>query len=478
MQTQDVAALTTAGVVAVTTAGIAVLTTDQVVALRTDQVAGLKTSQVVALTTASVAAMETRDVVALTTAGVVALTTAQINQGLTTDQVVALTTAQVVVLRTNQVAALTTNSVVALETRNVAVLTTSQVQQGLTTSQISALTTIQLHALTTTQVEALSSTQIPAISTSNINALTQGTPLVLDLNGNGISTQSIDKGVKFDIFGVDQKVNTGWVTGGDGLLVMDRNHDGSINGGAELFGEGTTLANGQKATNGYAALAELDANADGVINASDGDFADLMVWIDDNADGVSTGAELHSLSSLGITQLGLNAATSTETDNGNVIGLVSNYTTSDGVTHEMADVWFATSKVPPVEEVASVSAQSVDLQLPPVNLAPDSSDPIAPAQDPMRSQVGVLVDAMAAYAGNGSVTPGADSGESLASIQMVPMPVAMAGPVVFGMLDAMKQFDANGQSILSGASAKSGQVSTTLNTKIPRKPDTDILASS
>jgi hypothetical protein len=144
----------------------------------------------------------------------------------------------------------------------------------------------------------------------------------------------------------------------------------------------------------------------------------------------------------------------------------------------MADVWFATSKVPPVEEVASVSAQSVDLQLPPVNLAPDSSDPIAPAQDPMRSQVGVLVDAMAAYAGNGSVTPGADSGESLASIQMVPMPVAMAGPVVFGMLDAMKQFDANGQSILSGASAKSGQVSTTLNTKIPRKPDTDILASS
>ena len=263
------------------------------------------------------------------------------------------------------------------------------------------------------------------------------------------------------------------------LLVMDRNHDGSINGGAELFGEGTTLANGQKATNGYAALAELDTNADGAINASDGNFADLMVWVDDNADGASTGAELHSLSSLGIAQLGLNAQSSTEADNGNLIGLVSNYTTTDGVTHEMADVWFATSKVPPVEEVASVAAQQpVNLQLPPATLAADNSAPAVATPDPMRSQVGVLVDAMAAYAGNGSVTLGEASGESLASKQAVPMPVAMAAPAVTGMLDAMKQFDANGQPVLSGASGQLGQVSTTLNTTILRKPDTDILASS
>lgn len=160
------------------------------------------------------------------------------------------------------------------------------------------------------------------------------------------------------------------MTGGDGLLVMDRNHDGSING-EHVVGEGTNLANGQKAANGYAALAELDANGDGVFNSSDANFADLMVWVDGDSDGVSQGAELHSLSSLGITQLDLKAQTSTEVDNGNLIGLTSGaYTTSDGVTHEMADVWFATSKdVLTAEVAAAVTAAPPSLQLPPASVA-------------------------------------------------------------------------------------------------------------
>jgi hypothetical protein len=422
------------------------------VALRTDQVAALKTSQVVALTTASVAAMQTQDVAALSTAGVAALTTAGI---------VALTTDQVVALRTDQVAALKTSQVVAL-----------------TTSQIFALTTKQLHALTTTQVEALTTAQMPAISTDNINALTMGTPLVLDLNGNGISTQSIAKGVQFDIFGVNQNVNTGWISGGDGLLVMDRNHDGSINGGTELFGQGTNLVNGQKAANGYAALAELDANADGVINSSDGNFADLMVWVDGDADGVSQTTELHSLDSLGITQLGLNAQTSTAIDNGNLIGLVSNYTTADGSVHDMADVWFQTSTLSkPVADVAAVPVQAVSLQLPPASIAADSEPAVRAMPDPVRSQVGSMVDAMAAFGNTSVASAGAASEGALASNQKVAI-YGVAAPAVTGMVDAMKQFDSNGQPLLSGASAVSGRVATTLNTTIPRKPDTDILASS
>jgi hypothetical protein len=478
LTTGQVAALTTAQGAALTTAGVAALRTDQVVALTTDQVAALKTSQVAALTTASVSALQTQDVAPLTTAGVAAMTTAQVSQGLTTDQVVALRTDQVAALKTNQVAALTTASVAALQTQDVAALTTSQIQQGLTTIQIVALTTNQIAALTTRQVEALSSNQMGAFTTAQITHLSLGTPLVLDLNGNGISTQSIDKGVKFDIFGVNQNVSTGWVTGGDGLLVMDRNHDGSINGGLELFGQGTELLSGQKATNGYAALAELDTNSDGIISSKDSNFADLMVWVDDNADGLSMGAELHSLTSLGITQLGLNAQTSTETDNGNLIGLVSSFTTTDGATHEMADVWFATSNLPSVQEVVAVPAQQVSLQLPAATVASDSSDPTGADSDPMRLQVGVLVDAMAAYAGTGLVKPGDTSVGSLAMTKFVAASTATAGPLAAGMLDAMKQFDANGQPVLSGAATLSGQVSTTLNTTILRKPDTDILASS
>ena len=237
-----------------------------------------------------------------------------------------------------------------------------------------------------------------ALTTDQVPHLALGTPIVLDLNGDGISTQSINNGVKFDIFGVDQKVNTGCVTGGDGLLVMDRNRDVSINGGTELFGEGTALASGQKAANGYVALAELDANSDGVVNASDANFADLMVWVDGDSDGVSQGSELHSLGSLGITQLDLKVQTSGEVDNGNLIGLTSSYTTADGLTHEMADVWFATSKDAPAVDIAAGAPVALSsLQLPPANVAADRSPAVAAPADGMRSQVVSMVDAMASF---------------------------------------------------------------------------------
>jgi hypothetical protein len=343
----------------------------------------------------------------------------------------------------------------------------------LTTNQIVALTTDQIAALTTRQVESLSSNQMAAITTDQVTHLQLGTPIVLDLNGNGISTQSISEGVQFDIFGVNQNVTTGWVTGGDGLLVLDRNRDGSINGGTELFGEGTDLASGQKATNGYEALSEMDTDGDGVISADDAGFADLMVWIDDG-DGISHESELRSLSSLGITELGLNAQTSTETDNGNLIGLVSNYTTADGGVHGMADVWFQTSSAVPVTDVAKVAAQATNLQLPPVIGAVDSAPPApATASDQMRSQVGSLVDAMAAFGSKGAAGP--SSGESMADTQKAAVHAVAPVPAVTGMVDAMRQFDANGQPLVA---TLTGNVAATLNTTIQRKPDTDILASS
>ena len=96
----------------------------------------------------------------------------------------------------------------------------------------------------------------------------------------------------------------------------------------------------------------------------------------------------------------------------------------------------------------------------------------------MRSQVGILVDAMAAFGNSGSATTGGTVGDTSGSNQKAENHTLVAGPVMTGMVNAMKQFDANGQPLLSGASAQSGIATTTLNTIIPRKPDTDILASS
>jgi hypothetical protein len=166
------------------------------------------------------------------------------------------------------------------------------------------------------------------------------TPLVLDLNGDGVQTTTVDQGALFDVANTGALARTAWVNASDGLLVRDINHDGVINNGAELFGNGTLLAEGSHAANGFDALAQLDANHDGKIDAEDAVFAELKVWRDANGDGVSQATELHSLQDLGIASFNLSATANNTGDNGNLHGLVSSYTSTDGSVHELADVWF------------------------------------------------------------------------------------------------------------------------------------------
>jgi hypothetical protein len=148
------------------------------------------------------------------------------------------------------------------------------------------------------------------------------------------------------------------VSATDGLLVLDRNSDGAINDGSELFGSSTTLGNGQRATDGYQALRELDSDHDNQITQDDAAFADLRVWVDANTDGISTDAELRSLSDLGITKLNLDATVDGTVDNGNLVGLRSSYETSDGNTHAAADVWFvADANASDAGTLASLDAQ-------------------------------------------------------------------------------------------------------------------------
>ena len=87
-------------------------------------------------------------------------------------------------------------------------------------------------------------------------------PLTLDLDGDGIETLGVnaDNRVLFDHDGDGAKHGTGWVSSDDAMLVLDRNNNGTIDNGRELFGDNTQLANGRFAADGFAALAELDIN--------------------------------------------------------------------------------------------------------------------------------------------------------------------------------------------------------------------------
>lgn len=128
------------------------------------------------------------------------------------------------------------------------------------------------------------------------------TPLVLSFDGAAPSfTQAAGS---FDLDPM-MSVGTDWVDAATPWLAMDRNHDGRIENGGELFGSATALSMGGFAKNGFVALAELDENHDGMISSADSSFSSLVVWADRNQDRVSQPEELTSLASLGITSIDL-----------------------------------------------------------------------------------------------------------------------------------------------------------------------------
>ena len=168
-------------------------------------------------------------------------------------------------------------------------------------------------------------------------------PLSLDLDGDGIETTAIE-GLNSTLFDHNKdgiRTATGWVSADDGLLVLDRNGDGVINHGGELFGDNTLLKDGSLAANGFAALAEFDENGDGKIDAQDAVFHQLKVWRDLNQDGISQEGELFTLEQLGIQSLDLNhQAVNQRQDNGNSVARLGSYTDSEGKEHLIGDLLF------------------------------------------------------------------------------------------------------------------------------------------
>jgi hypothetical protein len=131
-------------------------------------------------------------------------------------------------------------------------------------------------------------------------------PLVISLNGE-YKFSGLGDPVSFDINAVGRKKTIGWTARGSevGFLALDRNGNGLIDDGSELFGNGTSLRSGEKAENGFAALAQYDANGDGVIDASDPVWGRLLLWIDSNHNGISEPGELRHITDTSITAIEL-----------------------------------------------------------------------------------------------------------------------------------------------------------------------------
>ena len=161
-------------------------------------------------------------------------------------------------------------------------------------------------------------------------------PLVLDLDGDGVELSNLgETETYFDLNGDGILEGTGWVRPDDGLLAIDNNRDGIINDGTELFGD-----QGGEFANGFDSLARLDSNQDGQVNDQDAQFADLVVWRDLNADGVSQVDELVTLSDLGISGISLDAVEVWKVDGTNYISHEASFIYEDGREGLIVDAWF------------------------------------------------------------------------------------------------------------------------------------------
>ena len=173
----------------------------------------------------------------------------------------------------------------------------------------------------------------------NMNDFTP--PLVLDLNSNGITSSSLaNSSVYFDYDGDGVIEKTAWIESGDAFLVYDKNNDGIISDGSELFGEHFKLSSGKNAKDGYEALKEFDSDGNGIINKLDAKFSELLIWQDTNLNGITDSGELKNLSDLGITSIGLPIAENFSiAENGNIITNKSTFT-QNGLIKEIKDIWF------------------------------------------------------------------------------------------------------------------------------------------
>lgn len=171
-----------------------------------------------------------------------------------------------------------------------------------------------------------------------VEEVQHGTPVVLDLDGDGVELVAVqDSRVTFDFDGDGTRDATGWAAPDDGILAYDVDGNGRIEN-AEEIAFTSYLEGAQTDLEG---LKAFDTNEDGLFGVGDAEYDSFYVWQDLNQNGVSDDGELVSLADAGIESIDLTLNESGENVDGNIIHNTSTFTRTDGSTGEVGDIAFA-----------------------------------------------------------------------------------------------------------------------------------------
>ncbi len=172
----------------------------------------------------------------------------------------------------------------------------------------------------------------------------KASPILLDLSGRGIRLGGQNAAVLFDITGDGWPEWVNWIEPGGhaALLARDLDGNGLVDGAAELFGTATALPDGSFAENGFVALAVLDevafgGNDDGIVDVRDAGWGSLLLWLDENADGVCEASEMTMIEDAGVVAIDLDYRTIGRRDrHGNLFRYMSPSLTSSGEVERSA----------------------------------------------------------------------------------------------------------------------------------------------
>ena len=147
-------------------------------------------------------------------------------------------------------------------------------------------------------------------------------PILVQLEGRRFDLTGPSDPVYFDIDASGDAELITWTAASSrtALLALDRNSNGYIDDGSELFGNNTPPT----FTNGYDALSHFDraamgGNEDGIIDSGDAVWPFLRLWLDDNHNGVSELAELNTPAGEGVLAFSCGYSTSWRRDqHGNI----------------------------------------------------------------------------------------------------------------------------------------------------------------